>query len=74
MGFWGGLFIGLFTGANIGVVVAALLAGAKRDESSEESLLHGLQVDQAVMDDTPVKYSQAARPLVGGSENPDLAV
>jgi hypothetical protein len=34
MNFWTGLIIGLILGANIGVVVAGLLASVKREEHS----------------------------------------
>lgn len=37
MNFWIGLLIGLFVGANIGVLVAGLLFGAKKTEQMEES-------------------------------------
>jgi|GEM_PF-4083975 len=30
--FWAGVAVGLFVGANVGVVVAALLIGIKREE------------------------------------------
>lgn len=55
MGFWWGLIIGIFAGANIGVVVAGLLAGAKRVESSEEYMRDRPHVDQRVVDKIPVE-------------------
>ena len=51
MGFWWGLIIGIFAGANIGVVIAGLLAGSKREESSQDLLWDRLHMDEAVMDE-----------------------
>ena len=47
--FWTGFFLGIFLGANIGVVVAGMLFAAKRREAEEHS--GETPMDHAVMDE-----------------------
>ena len=70
MEFWWGLTVGCFAGANIGIVVAGLLAGSKRKEINQDYLWDQLQMDQAVMDETPVETPRVHRFLTGASADP----
>jgi hypothetical protein len=70
MEFWWGLIVGAIAGANIGVVLAGLLAGSKREEKSQDYLWDQLQMDHAVMDETPDKNPQAASHLRSASADP----
>ena len=70
MEFWWGLIIGTFAGANIGIVMAGLLAGSKREETSRDFLWDQLHMDQAVMDAAPVEALRAARFLPSASADP----
>ena len=70
MEFWWGLTAGVFAGANIGMVVAGLLAGSKRKEINRDYLWDQLHMDQAVMDETPVEGSRAASFLTGAPADP----
>ena len=47
--FWTGFIIGMFVGANIGVVVAGLLVSAKRNDAKDH--LGETLIDRAVMDE-----------------------
>ena len=61
MNFWTGIIIGVFVGANIGIVITAILVASKR--SDYESVIQADQypLDEAVMDDniltSVTKYS-----------------
>lgn len=50
MNFWVGLIIGLIVGANIGVVVAGLLASSKREENSMDKMDMPSVHESAMMD------------------------
>jgi uncharacterized membrane-anchored protein YhcB (DUF1043 family) len=50
MNFWFGLIIGVIIGANIGVVVAGLLASSKRQENSIDKMEMQPTHESAVMD------------------------
>lgn len=71
MEFGWGLTIGILSGANIGMIIAGWLAGAKRSEQFRELGWEPLQVDEAVWEDVPLKTSRASRPFAAGS--PDSA-
>jgi hypothetical protein len=47
--FWTSFFIGIFLGANIGVVVAGMLFAAKRREAEDHS--NETPIDHAAMDE-----------------------
>lgn len=70
MEFWWGLTVGIFAGVNIGIVIAGLLAGAKRKELSHDYLWDQPQMDQAVMDEAPVRTPITARHAAGASADP----
>jgi hypothetical protein len=70
MEFGWGLMIGIISGANIGMILAGLLAGAKRSEPSAELGWEPLQVDEAVWEDAPLRPTRASRPLAAGSADP----
>jgi hypothetical protein len=54
MNFWIGLTIGLIVGANIGVVVAGMLASAKREEQHSMDKMEIRHTDEsAVMEEDP---------------------
>jgi hypothetical protein len=62
MEFWWGLTVGAIAGANIGLVLAGLLAGSKREENSQEYLWDRLHMDEAVLDEERGKAPEAVRP------------
>jgi len=70
MEFGYGLIIGLFIGANAGIVMAWLLSGAKRDVRSTTNLDSWLHHEQAVMEEAPLQITQRARPILGASPDP----
>lgn len=70
MEFWWGLTIGVFAGANIGVVIAGLMAGTKREEHSQENLWDQLHMDEAVLSEERVKAPEVARPSPDASPSP----
>jgi len=70
MEFWWGLTVGGFAGANIGIVVAGLLAGSKRKEINQNYLWDQLHMDQAVMDETPLETPRVHRFQTGASADP----
>jgi hypothetical protein len=47
--FWTGFLVGIFVGANIGVVVACILSATKRHEAEDHS--SETSMDRAVMDE-----------------------
>jgi hypothetical protein len=71
MEFGWGLMIGILSGANIGMIIAGLLAGAKRSEQYRECGWEPFQVDEAVWEDVPLKTSRGSRPFA--VESPDSA-
>ena len=61
--FWTGLILGIFLGANLGIVVAGLLAAAKRNDAGNLSI--ETTMDVAVMDEveaTPVEMPSLPEP------------
>ena len=70
MEFWWGLTVGVLAGANIGIVLAGLLAGSKRKEINQDYLWDQLHMDQAVMDETPVENSRVHRFQTSASADP----
>ena len=70
MEFWWGLTVGCFAGANIGIVVAGLLAGSRRKEINQNYLWDQLHMDQAGMNETPVETPRAHRFQTGASADP----
>lgn len=52
MNFWTGIIIGVFFGANIGLVVAGLLAGSKRSDYEGIFQPGHYPMDETVTDDT----------------------
>lgn len=70
MEFWWGLGVGILAGANIGILIAGLLAGSSRKEISRDYLWDQLQMDQVVMDAAPAETPRAARFVTGASADP----
>jgi hypothetical protein len=70
MGFWFGITIGLFLGANVGVFVAGLLAGCNRQKSDSDYPWDQLHLDQAVMEEAAPRKLPDARPLPSASADP----
>ena len=50
MEFWQGIIIGIFVGANIGILIAGLFAGCRRDACAADELAGWLHMDEAVME------------------------
>lgn len=70
MEFWWGLTVGIFAGANIGIVIAGLLSGSKHKQAGRDYLWDQLHMDQAVMDEAPVEAPGSARLSAGASSEP----
>lgn len=69
MNFWIGLTIGLIVGANIGVVVAGMLASAKREEQHSMDKMEIRHTDEsAVMEEDP-EYTGSRRDRARGSKS-----
>jgi hypothetical protein len=49
--FWSGLILGLIVGGNLGLMVAVLIAAARRDDP--QRVLENPAVDVAVMEEAP---------------------
>lgn len=49
--FWTGIIIGLFLGANVGLVVAGMMAAARRAEEAAQAEALASPMDEAVMDE-----------------------
>ena len=54
MGFWGGIIIGTFLGANLGLIFGCVIAASRRRENSQEFLWNQSNVEMAVMDEAVV--------------------
>jgi len=70
VGFWYGITIGVFLGANVGVFVAGLLAGCKRQKSNGGYPWDQQHHDVAVMDEDASWEMPAARPLPSAPADP----
>ena len=51
MNFWTGIIIGIFVGANIGIVVAGVLAASKRSDYADIFQPGQYPMDEAVIDE-----------------------
>ena len=51
MNFWTGIIIGVFVGANIGIVVAGVIAASKRRDYEESFQPGQYPIDEAALDD-----------------------
>ena len=67
MEFWHGMILGLFIGANTGLVMAAVFKGCKRELGQAADLEDWLHMDEAVMEDTPALVSKSPRPVAAAS-------
>jgi hypothetical protein len=70
MGFWNGVIIGLFIGTNVGIVLACLLAGSRRDPERSVIPADWMHMDEAVMENAPLAGSKVPRPLIPTSAEP----
>jgi hypothetical protein len=70
MGFWQGLIIGVFLGANIGIVIAGLLAGSNRAACAAEEPTGWLPMDEAVMETAALPASRTRPPAIAVSPDP----
>lgn len=70
MGFWNGVIIGLFIGTNVGIVLACLLAGSRRDPGRSVFPADWMHMDEAVMENAPLAGSKAPRPMITTSAEP----
>jgi hypothetical protein len=79
MNFWAGIIIGVFVGANIGIVVAGVLAASKRSDYAEIFQPGQYPMEEAVIDDAvPASslrssldrpHSDLVQPQVQGFQN-----
>jgi hypothetical protein len=67
MEFWHGMILGLFIGANTGLVMAAVFKGCKRELGQAADPEDWLHMDEAVMEDTPALVSKSPRPVAAAS-------
>lgn len=51
MDFWIGIVVGLFAGANFGVIVAALLVSSKRRDHADNHELEQFLLNESALDD-----------------------
>jgi hypothetical protein len=70
MGFWQGIIIGIFVGANIGIVIAGLFAGCRRDACAADEPLGRLPMDEAVMNEAATPIARTPKPVKEVSPKP----
>jgi len=70
MDFWQGMIIGIFAGANIGILIGCLCAGCRRDACPADDLAGWLHTDEAVMEDAPAPASRTPRPAASAAPQP----
>ena len=70
MNFWVGLLIGVFIGANLGVLVAGLLLSSKRHENSIDATEMKL-ADESSIVETDSKYARSHRHRVRSAKPHD---
>jgi hypothetical protein len=70
MEFWHGMILGLFIGANTGLVLAAVLKGCKREFGQAADPADWLHMDEAVREDAPAPAAKAPRPVITASPHP----
>lgn len=70
MDFWHGMILGLFIGANTGVVLAASLKGCRRQLDRAADPADWLRMDEAVMEDAIVPVAKTPQPVISAAPHP----
>jgi hypothetical protein len=70
MEFWHGMILGLFIGANTGVVIAALCKACKRGYEQSTDPATWLHMDEAVMEEALVPVGKPPQPVISVSPQP----
>ena len=70
MDFWHGMIIGIFIGANTGVVIAALCKACKRGFEQNADLADWRHMDVAVMEEAPVAVAKTPQPTITAAPQP----
>ncbi len=70
MDFWHGMIIGIFIGANTGVVIAALCKACKRGFEQSTDPATWLHMDEAVMEEALVPVAKSPQPVISASPQP----
>lgn len=70
MDFWHGMIIGLFIGANTGVVLAAALKGCRRQLGQAADPAGWLRMDEAVMEEAIFPVAKTPQPVISAAPQP----
>jgi hypothetical protein len=70
MDFWHGMIIGLFIGANTGVVITGLCKACKRRVDQATGPANWLHMDEAVLENAFVPVSKTPLPVITASSHP----
>lgn len=70
MEFWHGMVLGLYIGANTGLVMASVCKGCQRGLGQTDDVSNWLPMDEAVMEDTLDPVSKTPRPVITASPHP----
>ena len=70
MEFWHGVIIGLFIGANTGILIASLCMGCKRELGRASDPADWLHMDEAVMEEAVPPVPRTPRPLIAVTPQP----
>jgi hypothetical protein len=70
MEFWQGIGIGIFVGANIGILIGCLLAGCRRAACQTVDAAGWQHMDEAVMEDAVPSVPKAPRPVIAVTPQP----
>jgi len=70
MEFWHGVIIGLFIGANTGILIASLCMGCKRELGRASDPADWLHMDEAVMEEAVLPASKTPQPVITPSPHP----
>jgi hypothetical protein len=70
MEFWHGMILGLFIGANAGLVMAAIFKGCKREFGQSADQVDWSHMDEAVMEYSIPPVSRTPQPVITVSPQP----
>jgi hypothetical protein len=70
MEFWQGMIIGIFAGANIGILIGCLFVGCRREACPADDLAGWFHMDEAVMEDALAPESPTPRPVASATPQP----
>jgi len=70
MEFWQGMVIGIFAGANIGILLGCLFAGCRREACPAGDVGGWQHMDEAVMEEAVPPVPRTPRPLIAVTPQP----